>query len=560
MSTTSTTSLRHPLNVLALSGSGKLLAVAYSNRVQVVEVSSGKLLATSASQDSHSSQTLVRHLVWHQDDKLVSSGDDKVVKEWSVQRSASEGGAVTLTLDEQRELPKRPNAISITSDGNTLVVGDKFGDVYAFAMHGCTSDLPAPPVPSFPESSTAGAEGSTSSKAEPKKEKDPNQRRGQAKNPEWRHVPARVSTLTPVVGHVSMLTSMLLLDGAQHQQDGQSRIITADRDEHIRVSKWPQGWEIEEYLLGQKKFVSALALLPSDPTILLSAGGDEHLRMWSLKDYQCLSKDAISLAPLKDTAAITVEIERAYGKRRALKTAGAKKQKGNKKAKFENGNRNGKADGNAPDAAATATPDAEADAEVDQQDKAEDEEAAAWKPTLKTKKLDIAIRKMVFVGCEAAGGSSGNGVLVLLSVSSSALLVYPVSALMEAPVDPASRPHQLITFSRPVLDMVGAADGQGLWVSLDLSAEAKADASIEAAVRAIHCFKLSSDNKLERAEHASVPTLNDECSEVATEESPFPGSTALYPDVALLSKDSVERGGDGAGAGDESVLAEDDEQ
>jgi hypothetical protein len=30
-----------------------------------------------------------------------------------------------------RELPKRANAISITDDGQTLVIADKFGDVYA---------------------------------------------------------------------------------------------------------------------------------------------------------------------------------------------------------------------------------------------------------------------------------------------------------------------------------------------------------------------------------------------------------------------------------------------
>lgn len=30
-----------------------------------------------------------------------------------------------------RELPKRANAISVTEDGQTLVIADKFGDVYA---------------------------------------------------------------------------------------------------------------------------------------------------------------------------------------------------------------------------------------------------------------------------------------------------------------------------------------------------------------------------------------------------------------------------------------------
>ena len=49
-----------------------------------------------------------------------------------------------------------------------------------------------------------------------------------------------------VLGHVSLLTTALL------SQDGRY-VITADRDEHIRVSWYPQGYCIESYCLGHKK-------------------------------------------------------------------------------------------------------------------------------------------------------------------------------------------------------------------------------------------------------------------------------------------------------------------
>lgn len=85
-------------------------------------------------------------------------------------------------------------------------------------------------------------------------------RRGTGQAPEWRHVAAKISATTPVLGHVSLLTAMLLLDDVDDVDPSTGtatlpRIITADRDEHVRVSRWPQGWRIERFLLGQEKWV-----------------------------------------------------------------------------------------------------------------------------------------------------------------------------------------------------------------------------------------------------------------------------------------------------------------
>lgn len=53
---------------------------------------------------------------------------------------------------------------------------------------------------------------------------------------------------TLVLGHTSLLTSFLLSVDEKY-------ILTADRDEHIRVSWYPQGYCIESYCLGHKKYV-----------------------------------------------------------------------------------------------------------------------------------------------------------------------------------------------------------------------------------------------------------------------------------------------------------------
>lgn len=52
-----------------------------------------------------------------------------------------------------------------------------------------------------------------------------------------------------VLGHVSLLTACILTHDERY-------IITADRDEHIRVSWYPQAYEIESFCLGNEKCVA----------------------------------------------------------------------------------------------------------------------------------------------------------------------------------------------------------------------------------------------------------------------------------------------------------------
>jgi tRNA (guanine-N(7)-)-methyltransferase subunit TRM82 len=49
-----------------------------------------------------------------------------------------------------------------------------------------------------------------------------------------------------ILGHTSMLTTFTLTPDERY-------IITADRDEHIRVSWYPQGFNIERFCLGHQK-------------------------------------------------------------------------------------------------------------------------------------------------------------------------------------------------------------------------------------------------------------------------------------------------------------------
>jgi WD40 repeat protein len=145
--------------------------------------------------------------------QLCIAGDDKSLclfsTDWSV-------GPTTI------KTTKRINKIVMTED--TILVADKFGDVYKYNYH----------------NNDEGNGNVTLSKAR------------------------------LILGHVSICTDMILYE---------QWVITADRDEKIRVSKYPNAFDIDCFLLGHTEFVSRLVCLGDQ---LVSGGGDDFLIQWDL--------------------------------------------------------------------------------------------------------------------------------------------------------------------------------------------------------------------------------------------------------------------------------------
>ncbi|XP_069641148.1 tRNA (guanine-N(7)-)-methyltransferase non-catalytic subunit WDR4 isoform X2 [Haliaeetus albicilla] len=78
------------------------------------------------------------------------------------------------------------------------------------------------------------------------------------------------------LGHLSLLLDVTLSPDDQY-------ILTADRDEKIRVSLAKAPHNIVSYCLGHKEFVSKILVIPNYPDLLLSASGDLTLRLWEYK-------------------------------------------------------------------------------------------------------------------------------------------------------------------------------------------------------------------------------------------------------------------------------------
>ncbi|KAF9454240.1 hypothetical protein P691DRAFT_443001 [Macrolepiota fuliginosa MF-IS2] len=167
---------------------------------------------------------------------LLTVKEDKMMKLWEIPE---------LKLINERELPKRPTSLAFTKDSQTILVSDKFGDVFSYPF----THVPPQTKPSRDELSSH-------------------------ENPSDGHL---------VLGHASPLNAFTLSYDEKY-------IITADRDEHIRVSWYPQGYNIEMYCLGHRKYVSAIHLPPFAPDALVSGGGDPTLKFWNWMSGKCVGE------------------------------------------------------------------------------------------------------------------------------------------------------------------------------------------------------------------------------------------------------------------------------
>jgi len=182
-------------------------------------------------------------------------------------------------------MPKRPCSIAVTPDSKTIISADKFGDVYSLPL------LPSPDaahhagaVPSKPRRFQAN-EFTVHTKNNRQILKIQQQPQPLPEATTTQHEQAAADYVL-ILGHVTLLTAVEL---AAHE--GRPYILTADRDEHIRVSRGlPQAHIIEGYCLGHSEFVSRLCIPAEQPEVLVSGGGDNDLFVWDWRRGLPLSR------------------------------------------------------------------------------------------------------------------------------------------------------------------------------------------------------------------------------------------------------------------------------
>lgn len=217
---------------------------------------------------------------------VVVVTDDKCLRVLALEE---DGKLVELS---QRFMPKRPCAVEVLPSNDTILCGDKFGDVYSLPLLGQATDK---------QDADARDEKERPAVESTFKPQATNltvhtQRNRKALEAQMRQKNVTPKTKEPLkfehellLGHVSMLTDLAL---ATHEVNGQQRryIITADRDEHIRFSRAPpQAHIIEGYCLGHTEFINNICLIPNT-NLLVSGGGDDWLGVWEWPSFKLRRK------------------------------------------------------------------------------------------------------------------------------------------------------------------------------------------------------------------------------------------------------------------------------
>ena len=186
-------------------------------------------------------------------------------------------------------MPKRPCSVVLTSDESIILCADKFGDVYAMPLMGTSvtikrenrdpdgKEIEEQSKKSFVPAATSLTVHTKRNQQALKNQQNAGNKAAEKKNLEFEH--------QLLLGHVSLLTDLVYI--TLHTEDSElprsrSYVLTADRDEHIRISRGlPQTHIIESYCQGHTEFISRLCIPPWRPEMLVSGGGDDFLLVWN---------------------------------------------------------------------------------------------------------------------------------------------------------------------------------------------------------------------------------------------------------------------------------------
>ena len=183
-------------------------------------------------------------------------------------------------------MPKRICAITLTRDEKTIVAGDKFGDVYSLPLFPSEDMLQKTPSPSQQDSLTdfkpSASELTVHTKGNLEALRQQQQQKKLKPKKEGLAFQHRL-----LLGHVSLLTDLTIAE-VDSEAGRRQYILTADRDEHIRVSRGiSQAHVIENYCLGHREFVSKLCILPWQTTTLIAGSGEPSLKVYDWQRGLC---------------------------------------------------------------------------------------------------------------------------------------------------------------------------------------------------------------------------------------------------------------------------------
>uniref|UniRef100_F1L388 tRNA (guanine-N(7)-)-methyltransferase non-catalytic subunit n=1 Tax=Ascaris suum TaxID=6253 RepID=F1L388_ASCSU len=138
-------------------------------------------------------------------------------------------------------IPKAPTAVTFDADTSHLIVADRAGNVCRYTLDECANRTTNVHVDINGEQSRYEGD--------------------------------------PLVGHVSMVLDVSL------SEDGRF-VLSADRDEKLRISRYPQSFVIHRFCLGHTSYINSLCV---DGHFAFTSGGDGTIRVWDIETGAALS-------------------------------------------------------------------------------------------------------------------------------------------------------------------------------------------------------------------------------------------------------------------------------
>ncbi|KAJ7931724.1 WD40 repeat-like protein [Mycena leptocephala] len=418
------------------------LAVVISGpHIQILDSRTGDLIRTTTELQAADKESLLKSgpirlaAIDKSGQHLVTSGDDKQLKLWQIDG---------LKLLNERELPKKPTGLAFTLDGQSILTSDKFGDIFRYDLE------PAPQTVEQKKASLASHDNPSGGKL--------------------------------ILGHTSFLTAFLL-------SFDEKFIITADRDEHIRVSWYPQGYTIEIYCLGHEKFVSAIHMPEFSPTELVSGGGDPMLKIWDWMTGKVKRE-----IPISDAVEPFMKVKPARRTPRRFEDDGDENGDDTKKKSRKGKARAKQARGASREDSTSAPP-------------AEPSEAAEAADSLDVNASGdsvLALRRIESLKSDMDESRH----LIFSAVGASALFWCAYSE------DPMPEVHAF-DFNKPIVDFTVTSDGL-IWVCLDRQwSETGVDDVAESVPAMVRVLRLSADkvcfHLIEVSADALLASLNSKC-------------------------------------------------
>ncbi|KAJ5483903.1 tRNA (guanine-N(7)-)-methyltransferase non-catalytic subunit trm82 [Penicillium diatomitis] len=207
---------------------------------------------------------------------VAMTAEDKCIRVFEI----SEAGEF-LQLSA-RNMAKKPCALDLTADDQIILCADKFGDVYSLPL------IPGEYVKPKTQAKKTKPVATPLTVHSKRNLRSLEQQHLQAERAEKTQEEPEEKTVLNfehelILGHVSMLTDIVAVTlPSTEGNHSRNYILTADRDEHIRISRGiPQAHIIEQYCLGHRSLITKLYVPPWAPHVLVSGGGEGHLLSWN---------------------------------------------------------------------------------------------------------------------------------------------------------------------------------------------------------------------------------------------------------------------------------------